>query len=298
MEDNDKRNKRLIFAVYTILVLIAIGTGYLAYEKKIPDFTSFFWGISSSFTATVFLYTILKFFLVNSDDVVIKRIDDIQKEKLISDEKLIHRIDEMMSSKIMPLSYNINEAESLSKFFKFINLEKTDSIYLTGYSMAHVFQQHRNDFIEILNRKIEVKVLLIDPDSTAGQLMKERVGPTHIVGGPHRRTLRYIDEINDSVSNNSKIIVSKMSWIPSCSLILTKNSREDYFTLMIGVNGFNLNNANKQAPRRLYSVINSTFKDEKIAFYQSNFEYLWEENSGNIYQDIKQYIKQYSNIYE
>lgn len=293
----EKKDRKLKTASYIIIGLVGVViSSIVAYNDFFPKLTGYFWGISSSATFAFFIYIVLKYFLVNTDDIIIDKIDNNQAKQSESVEMIISKINSLKSSEMATESYCTNEGEALNSFFRNINLEQTESIYMIGYSMAHVFQQHRQDFIKILKHKIKVNVLLVDPHSTAGILMKERVGTTHKVGGPHRRTLRYITEINDLDSNeSSNITVSKVSWIPSCTVILAKNSKENFYVLMTGINGFNLDNSKKSIPRRLYSINFYTYKDLKIEFFQSNFEYLWSENSKNIYTDINLYLNDFLN---
>lgn len=292
MDGKDKKQSRLVTAAYCIVILIGIITGIIAHFSTNNDFDSLLWGLTSSCFFTVLVFTVLKFFLSNSDDILSHKIDALLLDKKNSDDLLVQRIEEMISLKIMELQYNTNERESLIQFFNSIKIDQIDRLYMIGYSMAHVFQQHKPDIVKLLQLNVDIRVMLIDPNSTAGTLMREKVGSTHKIGEPHRRTLRYIDETNTiSRDKGSKVTVSKVSWIPSSTIILAKNSHENYYVLLVGINGFIIDNT---IDRRLYSVSNSTVKDEKINFFETHFEYLWNENKQNIYSDLKQYLKQFS----
>lgn len=293
---NSKNDRKLVVAANIIQIIIAASCIVIAFssEWKTKDWSDILLGISTGLIGNVIIFMIMKYFMNSSDSVVINKIDEILKEQKISDDNMFRKVENMISAKMTELNYCIKEKDALTQFFSCVDLERTEEIYMIGYSMAHVFEQYRQDFIKYLEKCIKIKVILISPESTAGKLMAERVGIMHRVGEPHRRTLRYIDEINDESNNDAcKIEVAKVSWVPSCTIILTKSRNEDYFVLLKGINGFSLNNKIRGVDRRLYSVSTSSFCDERITFFKNNFEYLWNDLATEQYKDIKEYMSNY-----
>ena len=287
-------NKKYVVAVNIIQMLLAVVFILMALLPKFKDWDEIFFGISTGLIGNVIIFLIMRYFMANSDMEVINKIDQVLKQQATSDDAMYRKVENMISSKMTELSYSTKEKDALAQFFIRVNLEKTEEIYMIGYSLAHVFEQYRKDFIKYIEKCIKIKVILISPESTAGKLMAERVGKMQRVGEPHRRTLRYIEEINVESNNDAcKIEVAKVSWVPSCTIILTKNKNEDYFVLLKGINGFSLNNQIRGVDRRLYSVCTSSFKDERVTFFKNNFEYLWNDGATEHYKDIKEYMNSY-----
>ena len=294
MENKNRKNNKYVWAINTIQILLAIIFILCALRAKTTTYIDVWLGIATGLIGNVIIFFIMRYFMENNDSEAIDKIDEILKKKTQSDEELHRRIENMISAKMTELNYSTDEKESLHQFFKRIDLEKTDEIYMIGYSLAHVFEQHRKDFIKYLQKNVKIKVILISPESTAGKLMAERVGRLHRVGEPHRRTLTYIEEINEEANNEScQIEVAKVSWVPSCTVILTKNDNASFYVMLLGLNGFSLNNKIRGVDRRLYSVCTSTFEDERISFIKNNYEYLWNDHATEKYTDIKGYLDKY-----
>lgn len=268
--ETKKYRKLLTFAAYIIVSLVAVIASIIGFNS-IGAWQSFLLGLSTSCLVTVFVFLVLQFFLASSD------------------HSLLSNIDDLISLKLLEVKYNTDEHESLSVFFNNLENEKINQLDMIGYSMAHVFQQHEKDIKKLLAQKVRIRVILTDPDSIAGNLMKEKVGSYHKVGEPHKRTLRYINNINNSsLCSKVKIEVSKVSWIPSCTIILGK--RKNYFRILLGINGFLLG---KDIDRRLYTVSASNVKDDKFTFFESHFDKFWEENKANIYTNLNEYLNEY-----
>lgn len=301
-KENKKMNKKtrraIEICIYVVHVSIAITFAVFAFLPKWSDYRDFFCGIATALVGNVFILVIMKLFSEGDDEVLIGKLNTIIDDKKIMDDALRRDLENMISAKMTELNYTTVEKEALTQFFNKIDLDKIDEIYMVGYSLAHVFEQHHDDFVTYLRKNIKIKVILISPESTAGTLMAERVGKSHRVGEPHRRTLRYIDEINDESLNNeslneqSQIEVAKVGWVPSCTIILTCNRNENYFVMLQGVNGFSLDNRIIGVSRRLYSVCTSTFKDKRITFFKNNFEYLWNDSRTILYQNILEYLNE------
>ena len=290
---NKTARRAIEICIYIVHLSVAAVFALLAFHPKWSNYSDFSCGIATALLGNVFILAIMKLFSEGEDEALIKKIDTIIDDKKVLDETLHRNLENMISSKMTELNYTTIEKPALSQFFSQVDIDKTDEIYMVGYSLAHVFEQHRQDFIMFLKKDIKVKVILISPESTAGKLMAERVGKTHRVGEPHRRTLRYIDEINDDSSNNQcQIEVAKVGWVPSCTILLTINKDENYYVMLQGVNGFSLDNKIKGVDRRLYSVCTSTFKDERITFFKNNFEYLWSDPRTIKYQNIIEYLNE------
>lgn len=303
-DDKAKLNVKLSWQSYAIIAgigIILFLVAFLIPEKLLAK--SIFIGIATSCLSSVLIFVVLKFFMSSADDLLVDQIKDVASEIYATNahtektnQKLIEKIDTFIKDSIRPST--TEEKEALYEFFDKLKTDRCDSIIMCGYSMAHVFNNYRNRFIELLNNNVDVKVLLVDPESSSGQLMRDKLNreglaKLHPVGEPHIRALRYIHEkINGCMpdkENSPRITVSKVSWIPSVTLILASNRNSDYFVLLEGINGFMLSN---KLSRRLYSIHTSTIRDKRIEFYESHFKALWDENISNIYSGLEGFLTQ------
>lgn len=250
----NKVKSRLVQACYIFILIIAVVLYLLTYIIEDQGINSYLLSLSSSCVGTVFFILIFKFFLADSDSILLEKFDILISEKLLSKRS------------------TFSEKEAMEDFFTTINSCKISRICLVGYSMAHVFQQYQSEFVKYINEKIEIKVLLVDPNSTAGTLMTEVVGNSDLVKEPHLRSIKYINKIN-SMGHNSKysIKVRKINWIPSCNAIFAVHKDRSY-SMCLGINGFVLDS---NIERRLYTIDKSIFKDKHIEFIESHFESLW-----------------------
>lgn len=250
----EKAKKRLILSCYIFILILAgiFYIGSLYFNDK--DIKSYLISLSSSCAGTVFFFFIFKFFMADSDSI------------------LLEKIDNMVSQKILNTKYNVKEKDVLATFFSSLSNNHISYMYFVGYSMAHIFQQYQEELISLLKKGTKMKVILIDPTSSAGKVMEEAVGSEELVTEPHIRSLRYIKNINDKSTRN-KIIVRKVSWIPSCSIVYA-TSKQNFYAMCMGINGFVLE---KSVDRRLYTISVSKFKDNKMLFFESHIQKLWEK---------------------
>ncbi len=250
----NKVKHRLIQACYIFILIIAVALLLLTYIIENQNVNSYLLSLSSSCVGTVFFFLIFKFFLADSDTILLEKIDILISEKFLSKRS------------------TFSEKEAMETFFSTINGCKISKISLIGYSMAHIFQQYQSEFVQYINERTEIKVLLIDPNSTAGTLMTEVVGNTDLVQEPHSRSIKYINKINSMGHNSRNIIqVRKINWIPSCNAIVAIHKDRSY-SMCLGINGFVLDS---NIERRLYSIEKSNYKDKHVQFIESHFESLW-----------------------
>lgn len=302
----EKLAQRLSWQSYVIIGSIALGLASLT--LLIPSdwaASTICMGIATSCFSSVLIFAILKIFMSDSNDILLDKIKNVTLNMLDvnnANRKSNEILTETLETFIKNASpkHTTVEKDALSEFFQKLKFEKCDQLIMCGYSMAHVFASDSSTFIELLKKNVRIKVLLVDPESSSGQLMRDKLhreglSKLHEVGEPHKRTLRYINAINNQAytpDSPNQITVSKVSWIPSATIILASNKAENYYVLLEGINGFILSN---KVSRRLYSVYASTEKDKKISFYTTHFEMLWAENEANIYHNLEEFIETHSN---
>lgn len=302
----EKLTKRLSWQSYVIIGFISVGLGALT--LLIPSnwaASTICMGIATSCFSSVIIFAILKIFMSDSNDILLDRMKDVASDMLVVNNAN-RKSNEMLTERLETFIKNANpqhttaETDALRVFFQKLKFEKCDQLIMCGYSMAHVFESYKSTFVELLKNNVSIQVLLVDPESSSGQLMRDKLyreglSKLHEVGEPHKRTLRYINAINNQAYNPERpnqITVSKVSWIPSATIILASNKAENYYVLLEGINGFILSN---KVSRRLYSVYASTEKDKKISFYTTHFNMLWAENKANVYHDLEEFLATQSN---
>ena len=252
MSNNEKSRKRLQIAAYIVMLLLAAMCVFLGiYTFSENQTTSgLLLGLSTELIGTIIIITILKFFLSDSD----RSIDEVLDILKSSNSK-------------KQLSYTCSERVALTKLGNELEKRKIGNIMMIGYSMAHVVQYLREILEEALENGATIKIMLLDPYSTAGTLMTEKVGDKVIE--PHERTIRYINEINERSQTNNTIQVTKISWVPSCTIIQVENllNKQKLYTQLVGVNGFVLDDS---VARRLYEINSSLVKDSKYMFFENH----------------------------
>lgn len=139
--------------------------------------------------------------------------------------------------------------------------------------MAHVFQSFSTELIDLLQKGTKISILLVNPDSIAGELMVEAVGDKAQVDEPHLRSIRYISNIYNKLptKKRDKLLVKKVSWVPSCSILYAKQ-KNDFYSICIGINGYVID---KEIDRRLYSVSTSRYQEKRMIFLEAHFNKLW-----------------------
>lgn len=307
--ENESMRKTLNWNFYLIIAFIVILSVFGFLFEKNESIKSIYIGVATGLISSFLINFFSKLYKSNANDAIISKIEDIADKmddtnskiaqnsenliKIVTDnnKRLLEEFDVFIQN--ASSSGIMDENTALRDFFDKLKTDKCNSIIMCGYSMAHIFKNYERKFVELLNNGVNIKVLLVDPESSSGQLMRDKLSregleELHPVGEPHFRTLRYIHEIMISCSEKNckpNITVGKISWIPSTTLVLAANNNNDYFVLLEGINGFMLNN---KISRRLYNINQTTLRDMKIDFYESHFKALWKEadNQGNIYSDI------------
>jgi hypothetical protein len=260
MFDKKKVRNRLKVAAYILIAALAIIFFLIAilYFKSNEVYKSIFLNLATDFVGAFLFFVILQFFLSDPDDVI--------SEKLES----------MLALQNAKAEFQTQESSAFDEFFKNLKDKKITHVDLIGYSMAHVFQRYKNEIIEFVDGGAKIRVLVLNPDSTAGKLMIETVGEPELVYEPHQRTMRYIKNINMAIQqlprHKNIIEVRKISWVPSSTVAMARGGNR-FFSVLVGINGFILDNS---INRRLYTITAFNYKDEKYSFFESHFDRLWE----------------------
>lgn len=271
------RNK-LVIAAYAILIFVAIVCSFIAAcwtESSIAR--TILYGIASNCIFTTLVYTILNFFMADPNKIIKEEMTQ-NNDKLI---QTINRTNKDVIKKIQaviditsPKSHELNEYKALDNFFSGIKDKEITNLDLVGYCMTHIFQHHQQDLVNLLDKDVKIRVMIIDPNSAAGEFMKAHVNQGPENGDPYVRSSILIEQINNNQTNNRKtnlIQFIPMDWVP-CGAILMAHNNTNYFSLLFGINGFSL----KKIPdRRLYVLETTESKSAKFSFLSNHYEELW-----------------------
>lgn len=157
MEDS-KQTNRLTLAVYLFLAALAIilaliGIKYIQNDSPTRDLI-----INLS---TEILGVVIIFFIVN-------QLFLLNKEKDFT--KQIESLKDGIKSKFSPLvwEFDIKDKLRLEEWFL-----KAKSIYILGYNQAKLLQTIRPILLDSINKGTFVKILIVDPESIAGDLFRK-----------------------------------------------------------------------------------------------------------------------------
>ena len=153
-------------------------------------------------------------------------------------------------------------------------LGRAKSLDLLGYSMAHMFATSKTQIGIAVAKGLRARVMILDPLSTAGKLMAEKVGDYGRVREPHERSIRYIKEIIEiarSGEARGTLQVKYVPWIPSCYLNIVDAS-ESSGVALIGLNSLVLGS---KLPRRIHFILEKSRDVTSFGFFAAQFEALW-----------------------
>ena len=154
-------------------------------------------------------------------------------------------------------------------------LARARSLDLLGYSMAHMFATSKTQLGLALASGLRIRAMILDPHSTAGTLMAEKVGDFELVREPHERTVRYLKEIIEIARSNrpekGSLNVKYVPWIPSCYLNIV-DAHESSGEALIGLNSLNLGTT---LPRRIHFILEKSRDETSFVFFVAQFDVLW-----------------------
>lgn len=274
----EKQRNKLIIAAYAILIFVAIVCSFIAaFLTENTIARTILYGIASNCIFTTLVYTVLNFFMADPNEI-------IKEEMAQNNDKLtqtINRTNEVVIKKIQtvidmtsPKSHELNEYKALDDFFSGIKDKEITNLDLVGYCMTHIFQHHQKDLAHLLDKNVKIRVMIIDPNSAAGEFMKAHVDQGPQNGDPYVLSSILIEQINTNQTKKGKnnlIQFIPMDWVP-CGAILMAHNNTNYFSLLFGINGFSL----KKIPdRRLYILETTDNKSAKFSFLSNHYEELW-----------------------
>lgn len=260
--------KRYVVAVYLLLlatsiILSLIGLNY--YDSDTP-MQSLFLNLSTELTGAVLIFFVVDqiFQLGESDhkEDIAKKIDGLRKE--------IHQ-------KFSPL-VSKNYAESTLNFGKM--LLECDSIDIMGYTRNTTLRQHRRAFEQAIQYGTSIRVIVIDVESDAGNLLKQNSNNVARTEQYFSATIDYATEIHQTTqtqNSGGQFEVRVINWIPSYSLSI-------FYPRLDSVNKMEvkINSPSYRAHRvggRVRLLLDSQEHSREFLYFVNHFEKLWEHEA-------------------
>ncbi|MEM7221890.1 MAG: hypothetical protein AAF495_02860 [Pseudomonadota bacterium] len=258
-----RERRRLEIACYLFLLIISVilfGLAkYVLVENSIERLVII--SLVTEFLGVVAIIAIFSFFLIDRDESLSRRISDLETG--------------MATQKSLELT---TDAEG-DMFDLGTKLSSAKSVDFVGYSMAGAFSRYRQQVVDALSRGLELRAIVLDPDSTAGTLMKETVGDPSLVSEPHERTVRYLAEIAQTAAEGSdqggNVQVRKINWVPSVYMIIVKFD-ETKVEILLGVNALTMVKGPK---RRLFLEVDSAVDPEAASALMEQYESIWQKGT-------------------
>ncbi len=262
---NEKQ--KLKVAAYSILAALAIIFGVSAiYVYKYSSLLGhFFAEVSAGIFCVILIFVILNFFFATPEAEMRNEFETIRRS--------------MSRKSMFYVTQDLNAQE-----LAFIERTRhADTIDLVGYSLAHLISFIKRDLIAAIEGGAIVRICWVDPASTAGSLMAERVGDQVQVNEPIDRSTRYLHEIISAIAPSGVVVKGSVelrlaNWIPSCYVNILNGSASDA-TMMVGIHAFA---PGRSSQRRLYFWVSKKDDPVAAAFFKDQFERIWSSSENVI----------------
>ena len=137
--------------------------------------------------------------------------------------QLIDEINNSISRKVNSSFFLFSQKESDDRFNLKERLFDTKEVWMICYSCKGVIADLRTEFIEAIRRGLNLRVLVIAPDSKAMELLESNSSFRDAKANCFdfiRRAKSIRDEVKRSTrKRKGNIEIRSISWIPSCSII-------------------------------------------------------------------------------
>lgn len=255
--------KRLRIAAYFILLLSAAVLYYASWTHELGSIEqNILLNIASGLITAVVVFLVLSLFFADNQLELNDRLTQI--ERLLGENRQIST-DSDPEEQLLEFDRRIADAQSLD---------------LLGYSMAHLLASSKHSIASALTNGLKMRVVLLDPTTTAGDLMSQKVGTSDLVREPHDRSVRYLSEIKEIASGKSiirgSLDIKLIPWVPSVYLNILDGG-QDKGVAIAGVNALTISNSN---PRRLHYRLEKTRNPIEFGFYLDNFNEIWQADDS------------------
>ncbi len=192
-------------------------------------------------------------------------------------DSLVEKIRELLKEDSFDYQSDIDKEFNLKE--KILDAKE---ILIVGYSCRFFITGLRNEIIEAIKNKVNLKVLAIAPGSDAAKLMMKNRSFKELefdINEMKEHMQIIMEEVNKSASKKmGDIELRLMNWIPSCSLIfyIPKNNESGILKLKVYAVNHDTRLVNVQTHKLIYE-----FKEKEMYDYFLNqFHGLWKNEKN------------------
>jgi hypothetical protein len=263
------QHQRIEVAVYIIIISFAVIIAAISTTlRDIPQQLGL--NISADFIGVAVLYFLVnRFFGLNPEKVISKRTEMLfdlieQKHQVLIDSK-----------------------EAQKKLTDENLLQSAEELDVLGYTLVGFLGSFRGAVIERVKQGAQVRVLIVDPKSIAGEVIRQ-----NSMAYPYEHyvvaALDHIRYIRDKLSESEKRIKGSfelrvINWIPSCALIIVDRSKQSGM-IDVAVNTPYYRTLPSEG--RLHYILEREQEPRWFLFYSQQFDRLWEGSQH--WNDVQQ----------
>jgi hypothetical protein len=265
--ESSRREQRYRIAVHLVLLSLALvfATFGVVLNRDSNSFPDLLLNLAAETAGAVLLYFVFKFFLLDGESSIVTKL-----ETIIS---LVRR-------EFTPLVW---ERLAGDQFVIVTNLFSTHlsgakSMYALGYNHEELLRGFRKLLIESIRAGLQVRILLVDPNSAARDLLLANSHRKEWVDQHLENSFQYIAEIMKSIDgSNSRgsLDVRVISWIPSCSLVIL-NHDQDTGIARVAIHPPSINQPPGESRKRLNLILKQEECPEEFEYFRTSFEFLWD----------------------
>jgi len=156
-------------------------------------------------------------------------------------------------------------------------LLEAETLDLLGYGLANLLGTFREELAEAITKGTHIRIMILNPSGTAGDLMREHIVDPDGVADAHKRSARYISDIRTILKSKRRLKgsldIKLISWIPSCYLTVIDGAKTTGVAL-IGINSFMIR---PSSPRRLNFILRKEQHTEEFYYFTTQYNLLWQD---------------------
>ncbi|MCB9299926.1 MAG: hypothetical protein H6566_04700 [Lewinellaceae bacterium] len=205
--------------------------------------------------------------------------------KVISDPKLppeTHNLSEALHYLNMKLPF-LHSEPSFKEFNFNVKLEGVKQLDIIAYSGVYLFQNFQDKFAEAVSNGARLRIMLIDPDSQASELLAsnqyfaENPGDTRKsierIRQIWKDATKKLENFKTKRKRGGSIELRLINWIPSLSLIIVDRDSKNA-ELKVKVNSLYVDTPPFSTPNK---IINKQFSPVWFDYFVTQYEKVWEQ---------------------
>ena len=157
-------------------------------------------------------------------------------------------------------------------------LKTVRALDLMGYNLVGLLRDIREPIAEAVSRGATVRILVVDFNSLAGELMSKHSNRKHLLPSDFAAALEHIRDIdrlkNAKLRVDGRLDVKWTSWIPSCNMVLI-DAKEEKGLAKIGINPPSFR---RPVTGRLGLLLSRRYHPAELDYFIEQFEVLWHDD--------------------